>query len=311
MGSTSLKLGRNWTASELRKLPAHERDAILEAAAALAEADYRNNPDLTAFEAFGKEHANWMNRIWCWIVCRCAVNAAFAKRQSAVKQLRQREHDHAPATADYPASDCSARWQCAVPLEATDHPRAAEAAARLLPWLREVDCDAEIDPIERAELMTPLGGLSPSERIDVNWASEGAAFYRWTLGLGDPLDCASPADQSAVISTLRILHADALELERAATVRAMRELEEACRQFVVIRSILQQGRILIVGQHRRTGRGGHCEARREETGRSGHRGRRQRHRPRNRYRLHLDAARTKSSLRILFRPRTRGTVAIQ
>ena len=128
-------------------------------------------------------------------------------------------------------------------LEATDHPRAAEAAARLLPWLREVDCDAEIDPIERAELMTPLGGLSPSERIDVNWASEGAAFFCWTLGLGDPLDCASPADQSAVISTLRILHADALELERAATVRATRELEEACRQFVVIRSILQQGRI--------------------------------------------------------------------
>ena len=57
MGSTSLKLGRNWTASELRKLPAHERDAILEAAAALAEAEYRNNPDLTAFEAFGKERA--------------------------------------------------------------------------------------------------------------------------------------------------------------------------------------------------------------------------------------------------------------
>ncbi len=55
MGSTSLKLGRNWTASELRKLPAHERDAILEAAAALAEAEYRNNPELTAFEAFGKD----------------------------------------------------------------------------------------------------------------------------------------------------------------------------------------------------------------------------------------------------------------
>jgi hypothetical protein len=46
---------RRWTASELRKLPAQERDAILEAAALLAEAAYRNDPELTAFEAFGKD----------------------------------------------------------------------------------------------------------------------------------------------------------------------------------------------------------------------------------------------------------------
>lgn len=44
-----------WTAAELRKLPADQRDAILEAAAAQAEAEYRNNPELTAFEAFGKD----------------------------------------------------------------------------------------------------------------------------------------------------------------------------------------------------------------------------------------------------------------
>lgn len=46
---------KRWTAAELRKLPADERDAILEAAAAQAEAEYRNNPELTAFEAFGKD----------------------------------------------------------------------------------------------------------------------------------------------------------------------------------------------------------------------------------------------------------------
>lgn len=46
---------KKWTASELRKLPAAERDAILEAAAILAEAEYRTNPELTAFEAFGKD----------------------------------------------------------------------------------------------------------------------------------------------------------------------------------------------------------------------------------------------------------------
>jgi hypothetical protein len=47
--------GRRWTATELRKLPPAERDAIMEAAAALAEEEYRNNPELTAFEAFGKD----------------------------------------------------------------------------------------------------------------------------------------------------------------------------------------------------------------------------------------------------------------
>jgi len=46
---------RRWTAAELRKLPPAERDAILEAAAALAEEEYRTNKELTAFEAFGEE----------------------------------------------------------------------------------------------------------------------------------------------------------------------------------------------------------------------------------------------------------------
>jgi hypothetical protein len=48
-------LGRRWTAAELRKLPPGQRDAILEAAAALAEEDYRSHPELTAFEACGKD----------------------------------------------------------------------------------------------------------------------------------------------------------------------------------------------------------------------------------------------------------------
>ncbi len=48
-------LVKRWTASELRKLPPELRDAILEAAAALAEEEYRNNPELTAFEAFGQD----------------------------------------------------------------------------------------------------------------------------------------------------------------------------------------------------------------------------------------------------------------
>ncbi len=46
---------KRWTAAELRKLPAAQRDAILAEAAALAESEYRTNPELTVFEAFGKD----------------------------------------------------------------------------------------------------------------------------------------------------------------------------------------------------------------------------------------------------------------
>jgi hypothetical protein len=47
--------GHIWTAAELLRLPASQRDAILAEAAALAEADYLHDRDLTDFEAFGKD----------------------------------------------------------------------------------------------------------------------------------------------------------------------------------------------------------------------------------------------------------------
>ena len=47
--------GKRWTARELRKLPAEQRDAILEAAATQAAEDNCKDRQLTAFEAFGKE----------------------------------------------------------------------------------------------------------------------------------------------------------------------------------------------------------------------------------------------------------------
>jgi hypothetical protein len=40
---------------QLRSLPRDQRQAILAAAAELAEADYRSDTDLTAFEAFSEE----------------------------------------------------------------------------------------------------------------------------------------------------------------------------------------------------------------------------------------------------------------
>jgi hypothetical protein len=43
------------TAAELRKLPPEQCDAIMQAAAALAEDEYNSNPELSAFDAFGKD----------------------------------------------------------------------------------------------------------------------------------------------------------------------------------------------------------------------------------------------------------------
>ena len=52
---TTSGTNKRWKASELRKLPPEQRDAVLEAAASQAEEDYRNDRELTAFEAFGKD----------------------------------------------------------------------------------------------------------------------------------------------------------------------------------------------------------------------------------------------------------------
>ncbi len=53
--STTARMDKRWKAGELRKLPPHQRDVILETAAEQAEMDYRNDPELTAFEAFGEK----------------------------------------------------------------------------------------------------------------------------------------------------------------------------------------------------------------------------------------------------------------
>ena len=43
------------SAAHLRKLPADERTAILEAQAALADGHYRRDGQLTSFDAFGED----------------------------------------------------------------------------------------------------------------------------------------------------------------------------------------------------------------------------------------------------------------
>lgn len=44
--------------SELRKMPREQRQAILAAAAQLAEEDYRSDKELTGFDAFSEEEQN-------------------------------------------------------------------------------------------------------------------------------------------------------------------------------------------------------------------------------------------------------------
>ena len=55
MNEAKVDVPRQWSAIELRQLPALERDAVLSAAAALAEREYRDESALTVFEAFGEK----------------------------------------------------------------------------------------------------------------------------------------------------------------------------------------------------------------------------------------------------------------
>jgi hypothetical protein len=44
-----------WTAGEIGRLPVEQRDILLEASAIVAADEYNNNPELTAFDAFGED----------------------------------------------------------------------------------------------------------------------------------------------------------------------------------------------------------------------------------------------------------------
>ena len=55
MPTKSITSDGTWKASELRRLPAAERDDILAKAAALAESEHLSKPQLTDFEAFGED----------------------------------------------------------------------------------------------------------------------------------------------------------------------------------------------------------------------------------------------------------------
>jgi hypothetical protein len=128
-------------------------------------------------------------------------------------------------------------------LEVTDNSRTVELSGRLLPWLREVNCDDEIDPIERDLLDTPLGCLGPSLRIDANCAGEAAAYFCWTLGMAGPLPVVEPADQAQLLERLSILTPEAAAILQSPSIRDRDEIRDVCRHYVLVRSRLQEIRM--------------------------------------------------------------------
>jgi len=127
--------------------------------------------------------------------------------------------------------------------EVTSQPSAAELFQRILPWLTEIGCGDEIDPIEREELETPIGQLSESQMIDVSWAGDAAAVFCWMLKLHEELEQTKGTNLGALPWLLGILKPEALDIIRSAELRDLSEIEAACRQFVLIRSMLQEARV--------------------------------------------------------------------
>lgn len=128
-------------------------------------------------------------------------------------------------------------------LEVTDHPRTAAISQQLLPWLEQSGCAGNLDPIEREELATPLGDLSQSQLADVNWAGESATFFCWVLGRLPAVEDKRPAEQSFLFDILPILKQGASTFLESAAVRDPAEIEEACRRFVLIQSLLREARV--------------------------------------------------------------------
>lgn len=128
-------------------------------------------------------------------------------------------------------------------LEVTDHPRVSAISQQLLPWVEQAGCAEELDPIEREELATPFGELSESQLTDLNWAGESATFFCWVLGRLPALDPKTPADQSVLLDVLPILKPSVNDFIESAALRDTAEIEEACRQFVLVQSLLREARV--------------------------------------------------------------------
>jgi hypothetical protein len=128
-------------------------------------------------------------------------------------------------------------------LEVTAHPRVVEISMRLLPWLIEVGCENELDPIERELLATPVGQLSDSQKIDARWAGESAAIFCWMLNPSEGLEETTPVNAAILPGLLGIMKPQAVEIIGSAAFRDRDEIESTCRQFVLILSMLRESRV--------------------------------------------------------------------
>lgn len=114
--------------------------------------------------------------------------------------------------------------------------RAVELSVELLPWLREIGIDDELDPIERAELETACGRLSPAQRLDTRVAGEAASFLIWTLNRGERPAPWQFTDGMPWITKLAVERAEFLTLLDSPTFRDHAEIEAACREIAAIRT---------------------------------------------------------------------------
>jgi hypothetical protein len=128
-------------------------------------------------------------------------------------------------------------------LEVTPDPRVGGISQKLLPWLIDLGCDHEIDPIEREEFATPLGQLSKSQRMDLRWAGEAAAVFCWMLRIGPPLHETTPANFTLLPTFNCILKPAAADIINAASLRDQNEIECYCRQRAWLLALLRESRV--------------------------------------------------------------------
>ncbi|HJS09124.1 MAG TPA: DUF4272 domain-containing protein [Pirellulales bacterium] len=128
-------------------------------------------------------------------------------------------------------------------LEVTDHRRSEELSDRLLNWLEDEGIAGELDPIEREILQAPYRKLHKTQLTDATLAGEGACFFAWTIGLGDPLPNCESADPRPLVGTFGILRTTAAQIVDRACLKSDDELKSYCLELLQTLSTMRQRRL--------------------------------------------------------------------
>ncbi|MEM6554214.1 MAG: DUF4272 domain-containing protein [Planctomycetota bacterium] len=103
-------------------------------------------------------------------------------------------------------------------LEHASDQAATEALDRLQRWLPEAGLNEELEELERAVIMTPMGELNPQQAVNASWRSEGLAVLAWSLGRAtlkpqdeqiDPDPIIGACGMFAPVEELEVMHANA------------------------------------------------------------------------------------------------------